>query len=205
MAMNEESFYQFGAARANVITHPDDLPRFVIEDTVTLEVTGPTQYHNWHANFWSAINRAGAIVNINVANTWIDIVDITGAGLLGNVIANHGAFTGSKQVGIRVEIDGVLWEWLETITTTGNYGTLLVGALARSAAGGGGVFPAADRSIETADAAPASSPGLVSTSFLMSAGAPVLAFRESLKVSVRNNRVSGSNEGQRAGCTFVRR
>lgn len=204
--MNEESFYQSaGGARAGIVTNPDDLPRFVLETSATLQEQGPTTYASSVSGFFTAINRAGAIANINVANTWIDVVDITGAGFLGNVIANHGAFTGSKTVGIRVEVDGVMWEWLETITTVDQYGTLLLGALSRAAAGAGGVFPAADRSIETADAAPASSPGLVSTSFLMSAGAPVLAFRESLKVQVRNNRVSGSGTGQQAGCTFVLR
>lgn len=206
MAMNEEAFYaSAGGARGNVVTDPNDLPRFIIETTAQLEIEGPLTALNWDASFYTAINRAGSIGNINLANTWIEIANVTGAGFLGNVIANHGAFTGSKQIGIRVEVDGVLWEWLDTITTTGLYGTLLLGALSRSAAGDGGVFPAANRSIETADAAPTSSPGLVSASFLMSAGAPVLAFRESLKVSVRNNRVSSSNNGQQAGCTYVLR
>lgn len=204
--MNEESFYSTaGGARGSVITNPDDLPRFVIETAAKLEVEGPTTFLNWASGFWTAIGRAGDVANISIANTWTTVANITGAGFLGNVIASHGTFTGSKTIGIRVEVDGVLWEWLETITTTTAHGTLLLGALSRSAAGSGGVFPAADRSIETADAAPASSPGLVSTSFLMSAGAPVLAFRDSLKVSVRNNRVSASSEGQKAGCTYVMR
>jgi hypothetical protein len=204
--MNEESFYTAaGGARGSVVTNPDDLPRFVMERYTYLQIEGSAVSNTASAGFFVGMARAGAQATVSLANTWTDIVNVVGAGFLGNVLASHGYHTGSKTVGIRVEIDGVLWEWLETITTVDQYGTLLLGSLSNAAAGGGGLFPEANRSIATADAAPLTSPRLATTSNLLSAGAPVLAFRESLKVSVRNNRVGATAAGQLAGCTYVMR
>ena len=204
--MNEQQFYAgAGGARGSIVTDPNDLPRWIVEDAPTLTVTGPTAYTSAFSAFWTALDRAGAVANITAANTWTSVVNLTGAGLLGNVVANHGAFTGAKTIGIRIEVDGVLWEWMDSITTTGNTGTLLVGAVARPAGGNAGLFPAANRSIESADALANGSPDLVTTTALLATGAPVLAFGQSLKVWVRNSRVGASSQGQQAGCTYVMR
>lgn len=201
--MNEQSFYPGG--RGNIVRDPQDLPRWIAESNIRLENATESVYSS-ESDFWTQINRAGAWVDITAANIWTQIVNITGKGFLGNVIASHGNTGVEKTIGIRVEYDDMVWTWEETFVSGLNWSTLVLGALSP----GEGIFPYGNRLEETADAFPgflaAGVAGRVfPTTALMSSGAPVLEFKQSLVVSVKNSQISADNQGRKAGCTFVLR
>ncbi|MEZ5571157.1 MAG: hypothetical protein R3E64_03960 [Halioglobus sp.] len=93
-----------------------------------------------------------AVATVAVANTWTDIVDIGGAGFLGNVIPSRNYFNGSKTVGIRITVDGEQWEWLETIVTAGHQHTRAWLAQSPIAVSGESTFAYNSRLTEMADA-----------------------------------------------------
>lgn len=203
---DEASFYPIPSSfRGGVVVHPDDLPRFVVTDRLELQTFGPSVAQSSAAAFWDALDYAGSVGTLTVANTWTTIVDITGAGFLGNVVASHGSTTAAKTIGIRIERDGAAaWEWEETITTSLNQGTLVLGAMAGES-DDAGRFPDAMRTLESADDTHQNGPKLMQTSYLHSLGLPVLAFEESLKVSVKNSSVLTASQGDKAAVTFVLR
>lgn len=202
--INEQDFYPSGGGRGNIVSSPADLPRWVSGANVELQMSDLTISHNGLSTFFDALNFDGAIANVAVAGTWVPIVDISGAGFLGNVVASHG-FSTVKTVGIQVEVDGVMWEWIESLSGLSQQ-TLVLGSISTPATAANALFPVLNRPKETAGfLESAASYVLAPVEFLHSAGAPVLAFSQSLKVNVRNSSTASSATGRTAGCTFVLR
>ena len=205
MPVNEQSFYPPGGSRGNIVTDPNDLPRFVSDGLIQLVVDGGTVVNNRSAAFYNALDRVGAQGEITTSGQWTQLVNITGAGFLGNVVSSHGYRDAGKTIGIQVEVDGVLWELVRTLGSTNLDSALILGAMSPPATDMNAPFPGSTRYLEDAGQSVSTGARIAPTSTLMSAGAPVLAFSQSLRVSVRNGWINTGWEGRKAGCTFVLR
>lgn len=205
MSVNEQDFYPPGGdARANIVTRPDDLPRFISQGLLQLQDALFADHNNDAGSFFDRLSYDGARVTLVAVDTWTEVLNLSGAGLLGNVVASHGR-EANKTVGIQIIVDGVLWEWEETLNTAYDKWTLVVGAISSAATQVRSNFPTAARYADTASAFNTVGPQMAPVSHLHSSGSPVLAFTQSLVVNVKCSHVVATEAGNVAAATYVMR
>lgn len=111
----------FGEAEVSgrAFVNPDELPRSYLNPE--LKTATGTVATSGSAGFFSAItsNNHGAVASITAADTYVTVCDVTGAGILYNVISpGYGDATIGNGATLRITIDGDVYEITHVTTST---------------------------------------------------------------------------------------
>ena len=183
---------------------PDLLPRHLSESTVDIISSSGSPVDNGNSTFFNNMARVGAVIRISTDDSWVNVVNVTGKGFLGNVIAPH-CNSANKAIGIRVIRDGVEWTWELALTNVHQRSTMVLGALSAGSSGIAAQFPVTGRESSRAGWSTPDGPAIVPVEYLLSDGKPVLSFDQSLVVSVKGSAVNQTAEGDQAACTYTLR
>lgn len=206
---------QFGASRW--ITNPKHLVNVSVQnDKLGLKNTLTTQQLSDAASFFTTIATRGASASITVADTYVTLCDLTGAGFMVNAISP--THTASFTPTIRITVDGIAYTIAPSAAQTAYYrfvlGTLTnylsIVSVSTAAVAGDIISPnsaqdsgfAGSRTGGVVQASTNGVLGVPSPDAALSYGFPVLRFESSLKVEVKCSDLSGTAADKQCGVTY---
>ena len=215
--------YAFGAAAGYSIYDDPKIPAFTVVNQARVGIWNNTTYRDASVEaFWLALAKRGSTVNCSNlgADTWKQIMSVTGSGFLGTVVFPRLNNNNASTWTIELTIDGVVTE--RTTPSLGSFntrrlvfGNMVTGGDTASlpyvqdysgrAMTGGGYFDNYDglggKIVSTGSAFSA----VVPADIQMKRGQPVLKFDTNLTVRIKSNNsclYGGQNE-QFAGAVYI--
>ena len=211
-----------GAAASSSLTFHDMSCMEVESNYLFLHISTNGYGFGSSTTSWERFDRMGAYVSnaSMTADTYYTLVNITGAGYLGNIITNT-LGTGTATLTTKVTIDGVAIE--RAIDTYGNNTTrhLVFGPVGRAARSDGEAatysnllrgynyspwdgFGSGDYTVDNYQNTPGYQ-SIIPCDVMLCLGLPVIPFKTDLKVEIKQS-ATGPNHyyNQRAGVSYIR-
>jgi hypothetical protein len=207
------------ASGSRFITNPKHMPLLSVrEASLNIKNTGTTQQLASVAGFWTALARDGATAAITVADTYVTVCSLSGAGFLFNVIST--THTAGFIPTFRITVDGtqyviapsanqtLAWRMVLGAVTMG---TSIAASTTAAVAGDiivpNGSFDAAFPNakiggVRQYGGAANDFLGVPSETAIMSNQLAMLRFESSLVVEVKCNLLSGTANDKNCGATY---